>query len=88
MDRHQGSDRIPGRRIVPSICISPPDSRIAASCRPKMWYVSPNALLQFLAAIVATVVNRRAGSLAIFIMTCAILGLTIVALLWSNRRPR
>jgi len=63
-------------------------SRIAASCVPEMWYVCPNALLQFLAVIVAMVVNRRAGSLAIFIMTCGILGFTIVALLCSNRRPR
>lgn len=53
-----------------------------------MLYVSPNALLQFLAAIVVMVVNRRAGSLAIFITTCAILGFTIVALLWSGRRRR
>lgn len=53
-----------------------------------MWNVIPNALLQSLAAIVAMVVNRRAGSLAIFITTCAILGFTIMALLWSNRRPR
>lgn len=84
---HDG-DCIPGRRIVSTIWISPPDCRIAASCRPEMCYVSPNALLQFLTAIVTMVVNRRAGSLAIFIMTCAILGFTIVALLWSNRRPR
>jgi hypothetical protein len=53
-----------------------------------MWNVSPNALSQYLVAIVTMVVNRRAGSLAIFIMTCVILGFTIVTLLWSNRRPR
>jgi len=88
MERTGSDDWIPGRRIVPSICVSPPGSRIAASYLPEMWNVGPNALLQFLAVIVAMVVNRRAGSLAIFIMTCAILGFTIVALLWSNRRPR
>ncbi len=82
-----GGDWIPSRRIVPSICISPPRSR-SRRIAGQMWNVIPNALLQSLAAIVAMVVNRRAGSLAIFITTCAILGFTIMALLWSNRRPR
>lgn len=87
MDRNPAGDRMTDRRIVLSIACRRPGIRIAARCLPEMWIASLNSLLQFMAAIVA-IVNRRAGSLAIFIMTCAVLGFTIVALLWSNRRPR
>lgn len=78
----------PAGASYPPYAYRRPNIAIAASRLPEMWIVSPNALVYFLAALAMLAVDRRAGSLAIFIMTCAVLGFTIVALLWSNRRPR